>query len=90
MTSLNPKLTKANLELAKGGPNNMHTMFVHIYKSNNKVISQLQKVLGIEMHLRAKTLRRCNLRDLNTFPVDELFHHLFQMTRCGTKHLKCP
>lgn len=45
--SLNLKLLGDNLKLLKGDHEDVHLVFVHICKSNNKLISQLQKLIGV-------------------------------------------
>lgn len=56
MACLNPKLVRANLELAKRNPKAMHPMSPSTHRSENKTVPQLHKVLNIECHLRAKAL----------------------------------
>jgi hypothetical protein len=54
----------------------MHPMLKPIWGTNNKAISQLQKVFCIEGHLGAKPTQRINPSNLNKFsedPIELLF-----------------
>ena len=75
MVCLYSKPVRSNLELPERDPNSVHPMLEGILGSNNKSISDLQKVLNVEGHLWAQSARRIDPCSLNVLPVDVLLDY---------------